>query len=72
MHHDDCNSIFIINSISTYFVGEKQSETRLDSEKAELWVPRNEVTKCFKCRVEFSPILLHRDKHHCRMCGYVH
>ena len=56
-------------SMSMYFNDKKNiSDISIPKTIPVMWIPSENVTKCYNCGINFS--MLNR-KHHCRMCGRV-
>ena len=56
-------------SMSMYFNDKKNiSDIAIPKTTPVIWIPSENVTKCYNCAIYFS--ILNR-KHHCRMCGRV-
>ena len=56
-------------SMSMYFNDKKNiSDIAIPKTTPVIWIPSENVTKCYNCAIHFS--ILNR-KHHCRMCGRV-
>ena len=56
-------------SMSMYFNDNKNiSDISIPKTIPVMWIPSENVTKCYNCGIQFS--MLNR-KHHCRMCGRV-